>query len=299
MPETEASVEAWKQELAQHLPDYMIPAAFVVMEQLPLTSNGKVDRKALPEPEWQAVVSRLVPRTATESDLLSVWSELLGYEPAGPRRQLLRTGRPLASRLAGCRAHPPPLQRRAPAIGPFRASDAGGAGRGVDEARGTLSTVPPLVPLTDYSAVPLTFAQRRLFFVEQYEGGTTSYNIDLTFRIRGAFSPETFVQALGVVAQRQWSLRTRFRLADGVVTQELVENPELPVRLSDLRDREAIHEALRPRAPPAVRHGRANLLWRSVIYRVEEQEHLISFTIHHAITDGWSTGILKTEIVEA
>jgi amino acid adenylation domain-containing protein/non-ribosomal peptide synthase protein (TIGR01720 family) len=297
VPESEPTVEAWKQELAQNLPDYMIPAAFVVMEQLPLTSNGKVDRKALPEPEWQASVSRLVPRTATESDLLSVWSELLGYEPAGLDDNFFeRGGHSLLASQAAVR-----IRRRCnvelPLSALFEHPTPAALAVVIDEARGTLSTVPPLVPLTDYSAVPLTFAQRRLFFVEQYEGGTTSYNVDLTFRIRGEFNPETFVQALGVVAQRQWSLRTRFRLADGVVTQELVENPELPARISDLREREAIHEALRlERSLP---FDMANdLLWRSVVYRVAEQEHLISFTIHHAITDGWSTGILKAEIME-
>ncbi|HEX9984875.1 MAG TPA: amino acid adenylation domain-containing protein [Thermoanaerobaculia bacterium] len=298
VPEAEPSVDAWKQELAQTLPDYMIPAAFVVLEQLPLTSNGKVDRKALPEPEWQASASRLVPRTATESDLLAVWSELLGYEPAGLDDNFFeRGGHSLLASQAAVR-----IRRRCnvelPLSALFEHPTPAALAVVIDEARGSASSVPPLVPLTDYSAVPLTFAQRRLFFVEQYEGGTTSYNIDLTLRVRGEFSPEMFVQAIGIVAERQWSLRTRFRLVDGVVTQELVDHPELPVRISDLRGREAINEALRlERALPF--DIAADLLWRAVVYRVDGQEHLISFTIHHAITDGWSTGILKAEIIEA
>ncbi|HEX7154384.1 MAG TPA: amino acid adenylation domain-containing protein [Thermoanaerobaculia bacterium] len=295
----DVAVDALRDTLKQQLPDYMIPAAFVVLEALPLTSNGKVDRKALPAPELPSNDVHLAPRTATEAALVSIWEELLGYSPAGADDNFFeRGGHSLLASQAVAR-----VRRRCdvelPLVALFEQPTPARLARVIDAKRGTLPLDTAIEPLADYREVPLTFAQQRLFFIEQFEQGTTSFHVGMTFKVRGDFRPELFVDALRAVAKRQWSLRTRFRLVDGGVHQEIVPvDTALPVRICDEPNADAILEALRfERNLPFDIDG--GLLWRGTVYRVSEAEHWLDLTFHHSITDGWSHNLFKREVVEA
>jgi hypothetical protein len=180
----------------------------------------------------------------------------------------------------------------------FEHPTASALARIIDATRGTLPVDAAIEPLGNYDNVPLTFAQQRLFFIEQFEQGTTSFNVGMTFKVHGGFRPELFVEALRAVAARQWSLRTRFRLEDGNVRQEITAGSELPVRVCTQADTEVIREELRfeRNLPFAIDGG---LLWRATVYCVSESEHWIDLTFHHSITDGWSHNLFKREVVEA
>jgi amino acid adenylation domain-containing protein len=289
--------EAARAQLRQTLPEYMIPSAFVVMSALPLTANGKVDRKALPEPEFVAA-GTLAPRTATESELVAVWQELLRYAPAGADDHFFEHGgHSLLASQAIAR-----IRRRCnvelPLLALFENPTPAALARVIDATRGALAAPAAIEPLRDYSDVPLSFAQQRLWFIEQYEQGTTSYNINMTLEVGGDFDIDVFLRALAAVARRQWSLRTRFVAVDGGARQEIVDTIALPVRVIEASDAAEVAETLRfERALPF--DMSTDLLWRGVIINAGQEQHWIHFTIHHAITDGWSNGIFKAELVEA
>jgi len=289
--------ETVKEELRQSLPEYMIPSSFVVMDAFPLTTNGKVDRKALPEPEL-VVAEAVAPRTATESELVAVWQELLRYAPAGADDHFFeRGGHSLLASQAIAR-----IRRRCnvelPLVALFENPTPASLARVIDATRGTLAAPAAIEPLRDYTSVPLSFAQQRLWFIEQFEQGTTAYNINMTLRVRGDFDVDVFLRALHVVARRQWSLRTRFVAVDGNVRQEIADTIVLPVRVIEASDAAEVAETLRfERSLPF--DMATDLLWRGVIIRAGEEEHWLHFTTHHAITDGWSNGIFKAEIVDA
>jgi NRPS condensation-like uncharacterized protein len=120
----------------------------------------------------------------------------------------------------------------------------------------------------------------------------------MTLRVRGDFEVDVLLRALDAVARRQWILRTRFHAVDGGVRQEILDRVALPVRVIEAHDEAEVAETLRfERALPF--DMATDLLWRGVVIRAGEEEHWLHFTIHHAITDGWSNGIFKAEIVDA
>ena len=291
-----ATDDALRTQLRQTLPDYMIPAAFVFMDAFPLTTNGKVDKGALPDPEF-TVGAQTAARTSTESELVSVWQELLGYAPVGIDDNFFeRGGHSLVATQAIAR-----IRRRCnvelPLVALFENPTPAALARVIDGLRGTLPAAEAIEPLGDYSDVPLSFAQQRLWFIDQFEEGSASYNIHLGFKVRGEFHLDLFERALTAVAQRQSILRTRFRATETGARQEILDAIELPVRFVEC-DREAASEAQKfDRTLPFDMSG--GLLWRGAVYRVDADEHWIHFTIHHAITDAWSNGILKMEIVDA
>ncbi|MCU1347300.1 MAG: Amino acid adenylation, partial [Acidobacteria bacterium] len=295
---TSVDIDVLRTELKRHLPEYMIPSIFVVMDALPLNASGKVDRKALPAPDLEAGGTHVAPRTSTESDIVTIFEEILGYAPAGTDDNFFeRGGHSLLASRAIVR-----LRRRCgvdvPLVALFENPTPATLARVVDAARGTSPASTAIEPLSDYTSIPLTFAQQRLFFIEQFEQGTTSYNVGMTLKVRGDFRPDLFIEALRAVAARQWSLRTRFRVVDDGVRQEIVENAELPVRIVDEGDTDVILDALRfeRKLPFDIAGG---LLWRGTVYCVSAVEHWLDLTFHHTITDGWSHNLFKREVVEA
>ena len=179
--------------LKERLPEYMVPSAFVALEALPLTPNGKVDRKALPAPEAAARSRRpgyVAPRTPTEELLAGIWAEVLGVRAGGRPRQLLRPGRPLAAGHPGRLAHARRLRRGAARCAPCsrRRPSPGwpSARRGRASGARRCPAAAAACPCRATGALPLSFAQQRLWFLDQLEPGSPVYNIPAAVRLEGA-----------------------------------------------------------------------------------------------------------------
>ncbi|HST59700.1 MAG TPA: amino acid adenylation domain-containing protein, partial [Longimicrobium sp.] len=286
------------------LPEHMVPAAFVSIDSLPLTPNGKLDRRALPAADLSAVAAEYVaPRTEGEEILAGIYAEVLRQDRVGAGDDFFARGghsllaTRLISRVRAAFGVELPLHAlfESPTVAALAARvDALGRAGGVAQA-------PPIVPLPRDGALPLSFAQQRLWFLDQLQPGSAAYNLPRAVRLTGALDGDVLGRALSEVVRRHEALRTRFPSQDGAPVQ--LVDPAVPVALpvTDLRDlpadeREA--EARRrahdeARAPFDLAAGP---LLRASLLRLADDDHVLLLTLHHAVSDGWSTGILVREV---
>ncbi|HEX7241308.1 MAG TPA: condensation domain-containing protein, partial [Longimicrobiaceae bacterium] len=294
-------LRAW---LRERLPEYMVPAALVRLDALPLTPSGKVDRRALPAPESAAPDGEHVaPRTAVEEVLAGIWAEVLGVERVGVEENFFEIGgHSLRATQVASRA------RQAFGVEvPLRALFEAPTLAGLAERIETLCSagVEPAPPIERVprrgEGLPLSFAQQRLWFVDRLEPGSAAYNMPHALRVRGKLHREALRASLDALVRRHETLRTTLAEHDGVPVQLLHPPARVPLPTIDLaglpagtRQEQALRlfrtEALRPfdlaRGP----------LLRSLLLRLGEGDHVLCFTLHHVVSDGWSMGVLVREV---
>ena len=216
-----ADIVALRAHLARGLPDYMVPAAFVVLDQLPLTPNGKLDRRALPAPDLTPSSVR-APRTPQEDILCSLFAEVLGLARVGIDDNFFELGGHslLATRLISrIRAM---LDVEIAIRGVFEAPTVEALSKRLDDAQ---RARPPLVPMPRPVEIPLSFAQRRLWFLHRLEGPSATYNIPMAVRLTGRLDVGALERALGDVVERHESLRTIFPDTLGVPRRRFWKAP--------------------------------------------------------------------------
>ncbi|WP_394831236.1 non-ribosomal peptide synthase/polyketide synthase [Pendulispora rubella] len=298
----ELSSAALQEYLRAKLPGYMVPAAFVQLDAWPLNANGKVDRKALPAPDRTAGAAYEAPRTDVEALVAGIVAEVLGLERAGVHDDFFELGghsltatRVMARLRALCGVDLPLRDI-------FEAPTVAALAERVEFARraGDSPAELPLLPMPRKAELPLSFAQQRLWFLDQLEPGGSSYNVPAAFRLRGGLDAAILGRVFGEVVRRHEALRTTFASNGGTATQVVHPPPpawDLPIAdLTGLPDAEAevrrrVHdEAMRPfdlaKGP----------LLRTTLLRLAPEEHVLLLTMHHIVSDGWSTGVLVQEI---
>src|SRR3982074_1271553 len=210
-----------RQHLAHTLPDYMIPAAFVMLDALPLTPSGKLDRNALPAPDQQPVTEYTPPRTATEKVLAGLWAETFGLERVGIHDNFFDLGghsllvTHLISKIRATFEVELPLGTL------FEVSPIAGLGERLDQAQAAAR--PALLPGPRPEVIPLSFAQSRLWFLNHLEGQSPRYNLTLALRIRGALDRDAPESALADLVERHESLRTVFPETAGIPRQLIID----------------------------------------------------------------------------
>jgi amino acid adenylation domain-containing protein len=292
-----------REHLRRSLPEHMVPAAFVALERLPLTPNGKLDRKALPAPELALAEERYVaPRTPVEEVLAGIWVEVLRQERVGVEESFFELGghsllaTRVVSRVREVLAVELPL--RALFEGPTVAEL---ARRVEDEWRRELPVLPPVVPIERTGALPLSFAQERLWFIDRLEGGRAPYNIAAALRLTGALDVDALERSLGEIVRRHETLRTVFREVDAGAVQVIVPFAGFTLPVDDLsglpgtaRETEVRRRVREDAARPF--DLTKGPLVRAALLRVADEEHVLLLCIHHIVTDGWSTGVILREL---
>ncbi|MBW8873679.1 MAG: non-ribosomal peptide synthase/polyketide synthase [Acidobacteria bacterium] len=299
--------EALRAHLAASLPDYMIPAAFVALDALPLTANGKVDRAALPQPALVAPEGPegkdAAPRTPTEELLAGLWAEVLGRGRVGTRDDFFALGGHslLATRLVARARQAFGLDL--PLRSLFETPTIAGLAARIDDLRrgGERPLPPPIIRRTGGGEAPLSFSQERLWFLDQLEPGSAVYNLPYFARVRGPLSPAALAGALVAVAQRHESLRTRFPAAAGRPVQQTAPEPCIPLPLVDLA---ALPPAAREAELACLLTAEARRPWdlangplvRARLVRLDGAEHVFALAMHHIVSDAWSRGVLTREV---
>ncbi|HYO12562.1 MAG TPA: amino acid adenylation domain-containing protein, partial [Thermoanaerobaculia bacterium] len=287
-----------RSHLARKLPDYMIPATFVQVSSLPLTSNGKVDRRALAsveiEPEGAPGGETGAPCDAVEELLAEIWCDVLGRAAVGVRDDFFDLGGHslLATRV---------VSRIREAFGvelPLRALFEALTVAGLAERlrAGSRVPAPPIVPRRREGRPPASFAQERLWFLDQLGDERASYNIPIALSLRGPLDPAALGSALTELVARHEALRTTFASEEGRVVQVIAPPFPLPLPVVDLERRsEEVWRLAREEAARPFDLSRGPLL-RTTLLRLGSEEHLLLLTMHHIVSDGWSIGVLLREL---
>ncbi len=303
--EVAAEVQAF---LRTRLPGYMVPTSFVPLAALPLTPSGKVDRQALPEPETVRPEGpegdHEGPRGPFEELLAEIWSGLLGVRRVSRRDSFFDLGghsllaTQLVSRVREALGVELPLRRI------FEAPTLAGFALLVEAARsrGELPAVPPVRPVPrGTAALPLSFAQERLWFLDQLEPGSPAYVMPAAIRFSGRLDLPALAASLAEIVRRHESLRTTFGTVSGQLRQVVARSAPLALPAIDLADLPAarrspeVERLARAEARRPFDLGRGPLL-RVALLRLAEEEQVVLFTLHHIVSDGWSMGVLVREL---
>ncbi|MER8187947.1 amino acid adenylation domain-containing protein, partial [Kitasatospora sp. NPDC094015] len=285
---------------AERLPEYMVPAAVLLLERLPLNANDKVDKAALPAPTGGegGSVEYLAPRTGTESVLAEIWCEVLGCARVGARDDFFALGghsllvTQVVSRVESR------LGVRMPLRAVFEAPVLERLAALVDERTTDGPEVREIVPVPRGGALPLSFAQQRLWFLDRLVPGSGSYNMPDAFRVRGQLDVTALQFAVDTVVARHESLRTTFTEQDGTPWQVIHPGLEVPVRVVEAADQEAALALAGAEAQEPFDLERGPLM-RVLVIRLSADECWLSLTLHHIVSDGWSAGVLLDELSRA
>jgi amino acid adenylation domain-containing protein len=292
--------------LKEKLPEYMVPAVFVLLDALPLMSNGKIDRRALPSPDRsrpELDKAFVAPRTPTEELLAEIWAQLLDIEPIGIHDNFFDLGghsllaTQLVSRMREAFQVEIPLRRL------FEVPTVAGLAESIEAARqaGSNLLAPPILPVPRNGDLALSFAQQRLWFFDQLEPGLSAYNIPAAVRLKGPLNLAALEQSLNEIVKRHESLRTTFGKVEGRPTQVIAPTLTIKLPVVDLRklaasERETeVRRLVTAEAQRPFDLSRGPLLRGSVL-RLGDEEHVGLLTMHHIVSDGWSTGILVREV---
>jgi non-ribosomal peptide synthetase component F/acyl carrier protein len=280
--------------LREQLPDYMVPSFVVLLDELPLTDNGKIDRRALPVPEPADVQDDAATRTPTEELLTNIWAEILHLRRVGLHDNFFDLGghsllaTQVVSRVRETFKVELPLRAL------FEKPTIAELAQTVDtalqsEAGGTLTAIERI---DRTGKLPLSFAQQRLWFIDKLSSGNTVYNIQVAVRLIGRLEHQALERALNEIIKRHEVLRTSFSISDGVPVQ--IVAPEysvsLPVEVGTSLERiyaeEGRHSFDLSRLP----------LVRFRLVKLSGKEHALVLTMHHIVSDGWSLGVITQEL---
>lgn len=293
----EFAAEEWRNHLSRRLPEYMVPAAYVHLQALPLTPNGKLNLRALPAPEANAYATSEyeAPVGEIETIIASIWSSLLKVETIGRRDNFFALGGhsllivQVISRLRTALNVDVPLNAlfSAPVLADFALRVASAAP----------DRLPP-VPKADRSGkLPLSYAQRRLWFLAQMEGGSAAYHISYELRLQGALDRQALRDALDRIIARHEALRTTFPLIDGEPVQhiESMDEHRFPLAESDATTPDEIARLAKEEELASFDLER-ELPVRGRLLREADDLHTLLITMHHIVSDGWSMGVFAQEL---
>ncbi|HGN0511932.1 TPA: amino acid adenylation domain-containing protein, partial [Pseudomonas aeruginosa] len=283
--------------LRASLPDYMVPSHLLFLERMPLSPNGKLDRRALPKPDAGLMQhDHMAPASALEKDVAAIWGELLGVERVGLTDNFFELGGHslLATRLVSRIRQDLGIEVSLKSL--FEQPVLQGFVESLGEKP---AEVPPIMPVTREQPLPLSYAQERQWFLWQLEPESAAYHIPAALRLRGGLDVVALQRSFERLAQRHESLRTRFR-QEGLRTVQVVDaDGQLQVsrhslaNVDDASLRAAVEaEMARPF------DLRADALLRISLFEVAPNDHVLVMVQHHIVSDGWSMQLMVEELVQ-
>ncbi|BAY05184.1 amino acid adenylation domain-containing protein [Anabaena cylindrica PCC 7122] len=292
-----------REYLKQKLPDYMIPSAFVVLESFPLTTNGKIDCRSLPAPNFADSGSNYVaPRTPTEEIIAHIWSQVLKIETIGIDDNFFELGghsllaTQVISRIRQSFNLEIPLYLlfEFPTIAQI--SEQIGITKQTDDV-----LVAAITPRQQQENLPLSFAQQRLWFLDKLKPNSSAYNIAYRLKILGSLNINILEQSLYEIIQRHEILQTNFVVVNGQPTQVITHNFDFNLPIIDLQSlpdfqRETEAEKIAKQEAEKSLNLAEDTLFRIQLLRLSPEDNLLLINIHHIIFDGWSFRVLFEEL---
>ncbi|MFN6567974.1 non-ribosomal peptide synthase/polyketide synthase [Dendronalium sp. ChiSLP03b] len=309
-PQTTPTVSEVRQFLKSKLPEYMVPNAIAILDSFPLTSSGKVNRRALPAPQAtsEQLEKYVAPRTPLEEILTGIWAQVLKVGQVGIHdnffelgghsllatqlvsrvRSSLKVELPLRSLFAA-----PTIAQLAPLIVQIQQQD-------------LKFSEPSILPRAEQAAIPLSFAQQRLWFLDHFEPNSASYNIPVGLRLVGSVNIATLEQSFREIIHRHEALRTNFVVVDGLPTQVIRhwrEQENIPWKLTvvDLQhlvtgEREITAQQLLQQKANEPFDLALDALIRATLFVLSDTEQWLLVCMHHIVSDGWSMSVFVDEL---
>ncbi|HEX6904704.1 MAG TPA: amino acid adenylation domain-containing protein [Thermoanaerobaculia bacterium] len=304
MPE-EGAGEDLPAELAAYLreilPAVMVPTVWMVLPAFPLSPNGKVDRRALPDPERSDSAGAGAPRTPAEERMAAIWSEVLGVAGVGADDDFFDLGghsllaTQVASRVQEVFGVHLPLRRM------FEASTLAAMTAAALGSTGADAPPPPIRRAPRDGGLPLSFAQERLWLIDRLQPGGSAYNIPLSLLAEGRLDVARLAAALSGLARRHEVLRTVFAERGGAPVQVVLPEADVPLPVVDLAGLPADRREPEARRLAAVEAARPfdlarGPLLRGLLIALAARRSWLLLSLHHIVADGWSMGVLVREI---
>ncbi|WP_139181918.1 condensation domain-containing protein, partial [Pseudomonas sp. HMSC057H01] len=283
--------------LRASLPDYMVPSHLLFLERMPLSPNGKLDRRALPKPDAGLMQrDHMAPASALEKDVAAIWGELLGVERVGLTDNFFELGGHslLATRLVSRIRQDLGIEVSLKSL--FEQPVLQGFVESLGEKP---AEVPPITPVTREQPLPLSYAQERQWFLWQLEPESAAYHIPAALRLRGGLDVVALQRSFERLAQRHESLRTRFR-QEGLRTVQVVDaDGQLQVSRHNLANVDDASLRAAVEAEMARPFDlRTDALLRISLFEVAPNDHVLVMVQHHIVSDGWSMQLMVEELVQ-
>ncbi|MDV2998930.1 MAG: Linear gramicidin synthase subunit B [Chroococcopsis gigantea SAG 12.99] len=286
------------------LPPYMVPSAIVFLDSMPLTPNGKIDRKSLPSTGENGIESEnhAAAGTPRQEIIANIFASVLKVQAVGINENFFELGghsllaAQVISRLREA------LKKEIPLRTLFETGTVAQLDRLLHEygsQEESLNSTPLLPVARNREAYPLSFAQERLWFIDQLEGVSATYNVPIAVRLTGDLYINALERALKELVQRHESLRTSFKNNNGQPEQVIHPEAELPTLLEDLQHLENPERVIKEKLFQEVCTGfelKSSSLLRYKLWRLSADEYVLAITMHHIITDGWSLGVFCQEL---
>ena len=299
-PDAELSPEELREYLSARLPDYMVPNSFVMLERMPLTNNGKVDRKALPEPDSlrsELGAGYVMPHTQVEQQLSEIWSSILDVEGIGVNDNFFELGGNslLATQFVSMVREQFYIELPLRVI--FDSPTIAGIAEHIDATAQHESSALVIAPAAREVDLSLSFAQRRMWFLNQLEPESAYYNVPLAMRLTGRLDTDALEKAINEVIRRHEVLRTSFTTAGGKPVQVIHEIVHLGLTIEDISGagEERAGELAAEESAKPFDLSRWPLL-RIRLLKLGPENHVALLTVHHIVSDGWSMGVLVREV---
>ncbi|MEH2411053.1 amino acid adenylation domain-containing protein [Nostoc sp.] len=290
------------------LPNYMMPAAFVMLEALPLTPNGKIDRKALTRLELTQLLSEsdfTAPSTPIEEILAGIWAEVLGIDKVGIHDNFFELGGHslLATRVISQVRQV--FQQELPLRRLFEQATIAGLAKDIAKTRKVSLGLeaPKIERISRSQKLPLSFAQQRLWFLTQLEPNSPFYNISAAVRLQGSLNLEALQQSFNEILRRHEALRTNFQTVEGQPVAIISSVIQLVLPVFDISKLPSNQQQAEVRQLADFEAQQpfdlnSDLLLRVKLLRFGEEEYIVLLTMHHIASDGWSIGVLVREITK-
>ncbi|HEY9664558.1 MAG TPA: condensation domain-containing protein, partial [Allocoleopsis sp.] len=301
---SDVDVSQLRSHLLQSLPDYMVPAQFIRLEVLPTLPNGKLNRRALPAPTWEANAKIFVaPSNPIEQRLCEIWAKYLQCNRIGIHDSFFELGGHslLATQVISEIRQAFAIELSLRCL--FESPTIAGLAVQVNQAIATASTssIPALQPVPRDRPLPLSFAQQRLWFLQQLEPNSPLYNGAALVRLQGNLNVHALEQSLQEIVQRHETLRTCFVMVKGELVQQIL--PQMVVTLPVV-DLSSVPELERSQQVQALvleiaQHSfdlTTGDLLRASLLRLSSTEHYLLLNLHHIVSDGWSIGVFVKEL---
>ena len=288
-----------REQLRDFLPEYMLPSAFVKLEKLPLTVNGKLDYRSLPEPDFarDQTEDYVAPRTETERRLVQIWTDVLGVPRVGVFDNFFALGghsllaTRVVSRVRDALASAVPLRDL------FESPTVAGFARALEKNTGSDDSLELVQRDPAIRLLPLSWAQQRLWVLDQLEPDSVAYNLPWAARVTGVLDEAALQNAVDIVVARHESLRTGFGGHEGDPVQLVASRLHIPVQVEILADATDTSVQARLHALISIPFELHNPpLMRVHLLRITDDKSVLLLLMHHIVADGWSMGVLFSEL---